>query len=141
MKKIINGKRYDTDTSEALGSFGYGLPGDFNYFYETLYRKNTGEYFLHGFGGAASRYAVSEGDNNWGSGETIIPMTLEAAKKWAEENFDGDEYDKIFGAPNDDSKKTVTFSLPMSVIEKIKQEASRSGISLSDYVANCIRKA
>ena len=38
MKKIINGKRYDTDTAKELGSWSYSHYGDFAYVCETLYR-------------------------------------------------------------------------------------------------------
>ncbi len=41
MKKIINGKRYDTDTAKILGSVGYSHPGDFNFWVERLYSKKT----------------------------------------------------------------------------------------------------
>ena len=47
MKKIINGRLYDTGTAKEIGCYenGYGA-GDFRYYYESLYRKRTGEYFL-----------------------------------------------------------------------------------------------
>lgn len=40
MKKIINGKKYDTDTAECVScwSNGYGC-GDFQYAEERLFRK------------------------------------------------------------------------------------------------------
>lgn len=48
MKKIINGKAYNTETAKELGSYWNGYPhGDFSYVCETLYVKRTGEYFLH----------------------------------------------------------------------------------------------
>ena len=36
MKKILNGKLYDTDTATEIGSWTYRHPGDFNYIKETL---------------------------------------------------------------------------------------------------------
>lgn len=97
MKKIINGKRYDTDTAKNLGSAGYSHPGDFNYWRETLYRKKTGEFFLHGIGGAMSRYARSTGLNEWTGGEEIRPLSLEEAQKWAEKYLEVEEFERIFG--------------------------------------------
>lgn len=142
MKKIINGKRYDTDTAKEMGHDSYSNPSDFNHWEEILYRKNTGEFFLYGAGGARSRYAVSTGQNWWSSGEKIIPLTLDAAKSWCEEHLDADAYEEIFGAVTEEGgKRTVTFSLPESVIEQVKREASEAGISMSDYVAECIAKA
>ena len=66
MKKIINGKRYDTDTATLIGYNGYnGSHSDFSYWCETLYQKRTGEYFIHGEGGPMSRYAENQGGQNW----------------------------------------------------------------------------
>ena len=57
MKKIIDGRRYDTDTAKKLVNWDNGLPiNAFSYTEETLYQKRTGEYFLYGESGAAGRY-------------------------------------------------------------------------------------
>lgn len=97
MKKIINGRKYDTDTAKEMGfsTNGYGVR-DFNYYRETLYRKITGEFFLYGIGNAASRYAVRCG-SGWSGGERITPFTLDEAKVWAEKHLDAEEYEEIFG--------------------------------------------
>lgn len=140
MKKIINGKRYDTDTAKKLASDWYSNRTDFHYWEETLYRKNTGEYFLHGEGGPASKYAQSVGQNSWSGGEKIIPLSVENARKWAEDHLDGDEYEKIFGVIEETSseKRTVAFSLTEAVIEKIKNGAATEGISMSEYVSRLV---
>lgn len=53
MKKIINGKMYNTETATELGNFWNGLStNDFRNLSETLYRKKNGEFFLYGQGGA-----------------------------------------------------------------------------------------
>ena len=47
MKKIINGRKYDTETAKEIGYWSNGYPcSDFNHCEETLYLKKTGEY-LH----------------------------------------------------------------------------------------------
>lgn len=97
MKKIINGKKYDTNTAEEVGVYTNGcFSMDFAYFCETLYRKRTGEFFLHGNGGASSRYAQYVGNALTGS-EQILPLTEAEAKAWAEDHLTGDEYESIFG--------------------------------------------
>lgn len=97
MKRIINGRLYDTDTAKEIGCYsnGYGAE-DFNYLYEALYRKKTGEFFLYGSGGAMTRYCVGHG-NCWSGGEDIEPYTEEEAKAWAEEHLDADTYMEVFG--------------------------------------------
>ena len=45
MKKIINGKTYNTETAKEISEWSEGVYRDFTYIGETLYRKRTGEYF------------------------------------------------------------------------------------------------
>ena len=97
MKKIINGKKYDTKTAKEMGCWSNNYYcNDFNYCEETLYRKKTGEYFLYGEGGAMSKYSQSCGNMRSGGAEIIL-MTEAEAKKWAEKHLDCDEYEEIFG--------------------------------------------
>lgn len=97
MRKIINGKKYDTDTAKMLGEDSNGYPTDFNYEREELYKKKTGEFFLYGTGGANSKYAVSNGDNSYSGGDRITPIDEERAKKWCEAHLSVDEYEEIWG--------------------------------------------
>lgn len=96
MKKIIDGKKYDTETAKFLEEWWNGLCiTDFHYVREELYIKKTGEYFLYGEGGAASSYAKSTGSgytDGWG----ITPLTKEKAMKWVEKRCN-DSYEEIFG--------------------------------------------
>lgn len=97
MKKILNGKLYDTDTATEVGFYsnGYGV-GDYLSFSESLYRKKTGEFFLYGTGGAGTKYCERYGNMRSG-GDVIIPYTEEEAKEWAVENMDADDYMELFG--------------------------------------------
>lgn len=98
MKKIINGKKYNTETAKELGYWEneYSI-SDFRYCTETLYKKRTGEFFLYGEGGAMTGYAKRCEDDSWCGGEDITPLTLEGAKKWAERHLTADKYIEIFG--------------------------------------------
>ena len=98
MKKIINGKKYDTETAKLIDYNSNNLSQtDFNYFCESLYLKKTGEYFLHCEGHGLSEYAEMKPNGGSGWGEQIRPMSTDSAKIWAEKNLSGDEYEKIFG--------------------------------------------
>lgn len=97
MKKIINGKKYDTDTAKEMGYFQSGCNrSSFDFYEEILYKKKTGEYFLYGNGRANSKYSESCGNECWGI-STIIPYTEDEAKKWAEKHLTCDEYESCFG--------------------------------------------
>ena len=136
MKKIINGKLYDTDTAALVGEWDNGLYGDrLNQCYEELYRKRTGEYFLHGWGGPMTKYSVSVGNNEWSGGEVIIPLTVQSAMEWAQEKLSGEDYQKIFGEiEEDDTKQAVTLSISVSNYRKAKRAAEIKGVTISALV-------
>ena len=140
MKKIISGRRYDTETARELASTSSAEGrSDFHWWEETLYRKSTGEYFLYGEGGPASRYAESCGQNQWTGGSRIMPVSLEAAQKWAEDHLDADDYEEIFGAVEETaSKRTVTFSLTEATIEKIARMATDQNLTKSDLIEKLV---
>lgn len=97
MKKIINGKKYDTATAQLIGEDSWGGgKSDFHWTSEELYKKKTGEYFLFGEGGPASGYAKNEG-YGWCAGEEICPLTIDEAKDWAERHMTVDAYESVFG--------------------------------------------
>ena len=101
MKKIINGKMYNTETAKYLAAWWNGLGcNDFGYVYEDLYKKKTGEFFLHGRGGANSKYAERYG-RCFSDGEAITPLTEEEAREWAEKKLEVEEYIEIFGEPEE----------------------------------------
>ena len=98
MKKIINGKKYDTETAKKVGCACSNVSrGDFSFWEEELYKKKTGEFFLYGSGGPASRYSKAVDMNTWSGDERIIPLTEDKAKKWCEKNLDVEEYEEVFG--------------------------------------------
>ena len=97
MKKIIDGKLYNTETATKVGYWDNNQYGSFNWCREILYKKKTGEFFLYGEGGALSPYTKSCGQNCWSGSEEIIPYTEAEAKEWAERCLDADDYIAIFG--------------------------------------------
>ena len=140
MKKIINGKVYDTEKARKVGYWGNGLGyRDFGWKEETLYRKKTGEFFLHGEGGPATNYAERIG-NAWTGGERIMPMSFAEARAWAEDHLDGDEFEEIFGAvAEDESRVQVCYSISAAAAETIKRRAAEAGISASAYIESLIK--
>lgn len=141
MKRIINGKVYDTNTAKELGSWANGGTWrDFSHMEETLYRKKTGEFFLHGEGGPMSRYAEAQGQNSWSGGSRIMPMSFTEAKAWAEERLDADDFEAIFGeVAEDESRVQVCYSLGAATVENIKRKAAELGISASAYIEQLIQ--
>jgi hypothetical protein len=97
MRRIIDGKRYDTETAEDVASWhNHYYPNDFHYCTETLYRTKKGGWFLAGEGGPLSKYARSCGDGRRG-GKGLFPITEEEARQWLEERDGVDVLEKYFG--------------------------------------------
>ena len=140
MKKIINGKVYDTDTARELGSWANMADRrNFSQFEETLYRKKTGEFFLCGEGGPMTKYAQAVGQNEWSGGSRIMPLDFSEARQWAEEHLDADEYESIFGEVSEDgSRVQVCYSLSAAAAETIKRRASELGITASAYIESLL---
>lgn len=138
MKKVIDGALYNTETARIIGEWGNGYPtGDFNWCREDLYRTKSGKYFLHGRGGAMSKYSRSCGNNNWCGGEHIEPMSPTAARTWAEEHLSADEYAAEFGEPEEaaDGREALNLSVPADVKRRLELLRENTGKSISQIVA------
>jgi len=97
MKKLISGKLYNTETADVIGSWDNGIYGnDFRSCEETLYKTKKGAYFLHGEGGAMSKYSEPCGNNSVSGGSDISAMTAEEAFEWLQEKDLADEAEKEF---------------------------------------------
>ena len=98
MRKIINGRKYDTETAQCIDYCDSGYTRrDFKYYEETLYRKKTGEFFLCGEGGGLSKYAEYVPNCGYTYGENIIPLSEEEAMEWMERNSSVETYEEIWG--------------------------------------------
>lgn len=82
MKRIVEGKVYDTATAESVASDSFSYQSDFHYWSETLYKTKKGAYFLHGEGGPMSQYSQDLGNNSTGGGSALRVMTDEEAYEW-----------------------------------------------------------
>lgn len=97
MKKIINGKLYDTDTANLLGEWDNGDNGDFTFVIERLYQKINGEYFLYGSGGALTEYALPRGNHTVSGSRCLTPLSDADARLWSETHLSADEHIDLFG--------------------------------------------
>ena len=97
MKKIINGKKYDTETAVWICNHSDGYTSDFNFIDEDLYRKKTGEFFLAGEGGAMTEYSHTVSQNCWARGSGIFPLTINEAREWGEDHMNCKEFEEVFG--------------------------------------------
>ena len=86
MKKIIDGKLYDSDKAEQLALSTNKYPPGNSYFEaEMLYRSPQGQLFIYGHGGPLSGYGITKGNTHYG-GEELWLVTEEEAKEFCIEN-------------------------------------------------------
>lgn len=96
MVKVIDGKRYNTNTATEIDHYWNGLSSnDFRNVSESLYVTKKGNFFLYGEGGPMSKYAVSNGNLTSGS-TNIIPLNKEDAFKWCERYSNSEIIDQYF---------------------------------------------
>ncbi|MFD1362777.1 hypothetical protein [Lentibacillus salinarum] len=97
MKKIIEGKRYNTETATEIYDWSRGIPGDFNYRRKTLYHTKKGAWFIHHVGGPNTDMAVAVWDNSFSGSEDIEPIGEDEAFEFLQK-YDGIEaLEKHFG--------------------------------------------
>jgi len=98
MKKVINGKIYNTETADFIAQWENDYyRNDFNYCSEDLYRTKKGQYFIHGEGGALSKYSASAGNSSWGTSDITL-LTEKEALEWCEEHDLIDAIEEHFSA-------------------------------------------
>lgn len=141
MKKIINGKVYSTDTAKRVAIYYSGYdPNDFHYYTEELYQKKTGEFFLFGYGKAASPYSERFGSNEWCGGSKIIPLSFKDAQEWAEKHLDGEDYCEIFGEPDEDDENVLLgVRVSAASAHKLKKLSMKDNVSqnkIIEYLIN-----
>ena len=147
MRKVINGRTYNTDTSKIIGEWSneYGVR-DFKACEETLYKNTKGAYFLYGEGGPMSKYAKSAGQNSWTGGSNITPMTAEEAQAWAEEHLNADEYEAEFGqqeeaSPSDlATRERVNLTIDTNLMAKLRERSTATGTPMSRMIDKAIEK-
>ena len=98
MKKIVEGKRYDTETATLIGEYGSGSHGDFERIHEGLYRTKTGNYFVAGSGGPKTRYSVQVEQNCWSGSSDIYPLKQDEALEWAQAHLEPEEVEAEFAS-------------------------------------------
>ena len=144
MRKIINGRTYNTETSKAIGEWWNRLGrNDFKFCLEILYKNTKGAYFIYGEGGPMSKYSKSTGQNSVSGGEAITPLTREEAREWAEEHLEANEYEAEFGeveeAESDlTTRERVNLVLDAEIMSNLRKLSEKTGTPMSRMVDRAI---
>ena len=98
MKKIIDGKLYNTETAECLGVYQDFDPKTFHYYHEALYLTKKGTYFVYSGKGIEN---PSADDSVLGMDVSISLFSRENAMLWAEIRLTAEKYFSLFGRPTE----------------------------------------
>lgn len=111
---------------------------DHQYEEQTLYRKQTGEFFLYEKGNAASRYAERRGPSTWTGGTQITLLKEDEAREWVSEYLDADTFLRFFEAQEEPTK--ITINLCQSAQEALERLAKEQNKSISEVVEELVMK-
>lgn len=141
MKKIIKGKVYDSNTAAFIARKSNGLEkNDLRWLEESLYRKRTGEYFLHGKGGGLT-YCAAPAVGGYTNDEKIVPLSYEGAQKWAKNNMNADDYLKVFEEDSKDGDCVImTVQLKASTRAKLEHLQSKKEMSMSAIIDEAVER-
>ena len=94
MRKIVDGKLYDTEIAKLITGWNKGE----GYFYisECLYRTRKGTFFLECYGGACTKYKESVINNGWTDGSLLKVLSEEETIDWLMENNEIDVLEELF---------------------------------------------
>lgn len=141
MKKIINGRLYNTDTAKKVAEWNNGLAvNDNSYYYENLYLKRTGEYFIYGQGNAGSKYRrPAYGDSGaWTPGENIVPVSVKEAQRLVEKHLDADEYQSIFGKKDETGKTVISSAIPTGLYDELEKYSQTNQMTKTDVIVQSL---
>lgn len=97
MKRVTNGKVYNTETAECVATWSsHYYRNDFHYCEESLYRTKKGSWFVVGEGGPLSKYSRPCFGNCTCGGDGLEPISAAEAQKWLEQRGFVNELEEHF---------------------------------------------
>lgn len=132
MKRIIDGKTYNTDTSTLIARDLWAGNGEFQ---EELYLTRGGSFFT----------VVSEPYNPDAPPAMFTPKTKEEAGQFIQDGTDLELYDtSIFAEPPEAAEEegepeaTLYIRVPRSLKDICEARAKEAGLSLNSWVLRCV---
>ncbi len=143
MKRIINGVTYNTETATLIYTDALeGSWNDLKWLSESLYKTRSGRFFLHGEGGAMTKYGKAVGTNSWIGGEEIIPISEDYARRWLEQFEAPDEIcPELFpGGEDTETESVIYLRVPSFLKTKLEAKAKEQGKSLNALLMRTIEE-
>lgn len=141
MRRIISGRVYDTSSSRLIGAVEQGDRAAPDWYRASLYRKRTGEIYIHEEGGAASPVASDLGGGVYGPGESIEPLGYEEAQRWAHDRLSPEEAARLYQDARSE-RGPLGIKAEPETRERLRRAAARygrrQGDILDEIIIRCI---
>lgn len=138
MRQIIDGRAYDTETSELIKEVCWEADGVYGERVHRLYRTRHGAFFLY------RRYEGTVVDPDSGEedqvrSETLSPCTDEHAQEWLEK-YDSGLVEQYFGEMPEggSTERRFTLRMPSDLARRLETKAGE--MPLTRYVNRCLER-
>jgi hypothetical protein len=143
MKRVIGGVSYNTNTSTLVAKASWEENDGHVRYTNQLYQTRGGAFFLHTH---KRNREWSKEDNAFTIAEidSFEPMTYDEAQNWVLNGNDVEQInEKIFGEVPEATAETPTeatlfIRLPVSLKERIEDNAKSRGLSVNATVMRCL---
>lgn len=135
VKRIIDGRTYNTETATQLASWSSTGNPDLAQHPEhggILFQTRFGAYFVVQF---------DEGQDPWDDNyEKLIPLEPEQAQRWAEKHCSADDVEAIFGEMPEagDAEAKLTLRMPEALRKRLVVLAEARKQSLNAWIVRCL---
>lgn len=151
LKKIIDGKTYNTKTASNLACYAYdNSPNQYEWQWEYLYQTRGGAFFLvaEGMTEYTPYGAVLPGTNDYVRGHVLLPLDANQLKAWLEMRDLVEEYEEIYGEQDEEAdvnsainaSYSLTLRLPLVLAQKVKSLCS-GGESIQSFIQKAVEAA
>lgn len=130
VKRIIDGKTYNTETATRIATVSYPLQGQIAF--DELYQSRHGAYFQY----YGDRYL----SDHHGPMEEIVPLTPEEAQEWMEKHAWAGHVRRYFSEQSEagEAESRVTVRLPDGLKNRIATMAAENNQSLNAWIMRCV---
>lgn len=130
IKRIIDGKTYNTETATKLAGFDY--ESGFPEYGQHLYQNRLGVFFL-------AKYLSGTGEDDY---EKIEPLSPEQAREWLEKHasWQPELIEQLFGEMPEAGAAEVKYTLrmPESLRDRLAERAKANSQSLNAWIIRCL---
>lgn len=142
VKRIIDGKLYDTERSLLIAESRYAGASDEEAYTEGLYRNDHGVLFLAAEGGVESFYSALLQGGKPSRGSDVIPLTAAEARRWLEDHDHIKEIKQLFGKQPQAGHDTLPVDLRVSpeLKHRIEFAASTENKTVNEWLTLLIKR-